>query len=147
MVLERFLVFNREQHDRRRGGTRNDHDEMKGGTRLKTEERASFLEWGEANMVSHRPRKRTWTNQKKGPKEGTVQEKRTNVNAVQHSPCAKSAARGGAQRSLRHHRRLQRSMDLRALLRDKFTILLPTSPLEKHQHSPCQPNSFWHTAS
>ena len=31
------------------------------------------------------------------------------MNAVQHSPFAKSAARGGAQRSLRHHRRLQRS--------------------------------------
>ena len=31
------------------------------------------------------------------------------MNAVQHSPCAKGAARGGAQRSLRHHRRLQRS--------------------------------------
>ena len=43
------------------------------------------------------------------------------MNAVQHSLCAKSAARGGVQRSLRHHRWLQRSMDLRALLRDKFT--------------------------
>ena len=31
------------------------------------------------------------------------------MNAVQHSPCAKSAAMGGAQRSLRHHKRLQRS--------------------------------------
>ena len=27
---------------------------------MKTEERASFLEQGETNMVSHRPRKRTW---------------------------------------------------------------------------------------
>ena len=33
---------------------------------MKTEERASFLERGETNMVSYRPRKRTWTNQKKG---------------------------------------------------------------------------------
>ena len=32
---------------------------------MKTEESASFLERGETNMVSHRPRKRTWTNQKK----------------------------------------------------------------------------------
>ena len=76
MGLEGLLVFNREQHDRRGGnrndrdevkrGTRNNHDEVKGGTRMKTEERASFLERGETNMVSHRPRKRTWTNQKKG---------------------------------------------------------------------------------
>ena len=31
------------------------------------------------------------------------------MNAVRHSPCANRAARGGAQRSLRHHRWLQRS--------------------------------------
>ena len=49
-----------------KGETRNNHDEVKGGTRMKTEEGASFLERGETNMVSHRPRKRTWTNQKKG---------------------------------------------------------------------------------
>ena len=33
---------------------------------MKTDERASFLERGETNMASHHPRKRTWTNQKKG---------------------------------------------------------------------------------
>ena len=87
MGLKGLLVFNREQHDRRRrnrndrdevkrgtrnnhdevkGGTRNNRDEVKGGTRMKTEGRASFLDRGETNMVSHRPRKRTWTNQKKG---------------------------------------------------------------------------------
>ena len=76
---------------------------------MKTEEGASFLERGETNMESHRPRKRTWINQTK------VDQRRKNLgekgpmNAVHHSPCAKSAARGGAQRSLHHHRRLQRS--------------------------------------
>ena len=76
---------------------------------MKTEEGASFLERGETNMVSHRPRKRTWTNQTKGTKEGKNLGEKGPMNVVQHSPCAKSAARGGAQRSLRHHRRLQRS--------------------------------------
>ena len=76
---------------------------------MKTEERASFLERGETNMVSHSPRKSTWTNQKKrGPKKEKSRGKGP-MDAVQHSPCAKSAARGGAQRSLGHHRRLQRS--------------------------------------
>ena len=82
---------------------------MKGGTRKKTEEGASFLERGETNMVSHRPRKRTWTNQTKGDQRRKNLREKGPMNAVQHSPCAKSAARGGAQRSLRHHRRLQRS--------------------------------------
>ena len=76
---------------------------------MKTEEGASFLEWGETNMVSHRPRKRTWTNQTKGDQRRKNLREKGPMNAVQHSPCAKSAARGGAQRSLRHHRRLQRS--------------------------------------
>ena len=75
-------------------------------------------------MVSHRPRKRTWTNQTKGDQRRKNLGEKGPMNAVQHSPCAKSAARGGAQRSLRHHRRLQRSEvdGLRALLRDKFYI-------------------------
>ena len=60
-------------------------------------------------MVSHRPRKRTWTNQTKGDQRRKNLGEKGPMNAVQHSPCAKSAARGGAQRSLRHHRRLQRS--------------------------------------
>ena len=76
---------------------------------MKTEEGASFLEWGETNMVSHRPRKRTWTNQTKGDQRRKNLGEKGPMNAVQHSPCAKSAPRGGAQRSLRHHRRLQRS--------------------------------------
>ena len=92
-----------------KGGTRNNHDEVKGGTRMKTEEGASFLERGETNMVSHRPRKRTWTNQTKGDQRRKNLREKGPMNAVQHSPCAKSASRGGAQRSLRHHRRLQRS--------------------------------------
>ena len=91
---------------------------------MKTEEGASFLDWGETNMVSHRPRKRTWTNQTKGDQRRKNLREKGPMNAVQHSPCAESAARGGAQRSLRHHRRLQRSMDLRALLRDKFTEII-----------------------
>ena len=76
---------------------------------MKTEEGASFLERGETNMVSHRPRKRTWTNQTKGDQRRKNLREKGPMNAVQHSPCAESAARGGAQRSLRHHRRLQRS--------------------------------------
>ena len=60
-------------------------------------------------MVSHRPRKRTWTNQTKGDQRRKNLGEKGPKNAVQHSPCAKSAARGGAQRSLHHHRRLQRS--------------------------------------
>ena len=76
---------------------------------MKREEGASFLERGERNMVSHRPRKRTWTNQTKGDQRRKNLREKGPMSAVQHSPCAKSAARGGAQRSLRHYRRLQRS--------------------------------------
>ena len=63
----------------------------------------------ETNMVSRRPRKRTWTNQTKADQRRKNLGEKGPMNAVQHSRCAKSAARGGAQRSLRHHRRLQRS--------------------------------------
>ena len=77
---------------------------------------------GSNEVGRHRPRKRTWTNQTKGDQRRKNLREKGPMNAVQHSPCAKSAARGGAQRSLRHHRRLQRSEvdGLRALLRDKF---------------------------
>ena len=76
---------------------------------MKTEKGASFLERGEINMVSHRPRKSKWTNQTKGDQRRKNLAEKGPMNSVQHSPCAKSAASGGAQWRLRHHRRLQRS--------------------------------------
>ena len=69
------------------------------------------------------------------------------MNAVQHSPCANSAARGGVQRSLRHHRRLQRSMDLRALLRDKFTSPPPPKehvPVRRQRHGKEKQKGYSH---
>ena len=51
-------------------------------------------------MASHRPRKRTLTNQKKREPKKEKSRRKEPMNAVQHSPCAKSAARGGAEKEL-----------------------------------------------
>ena len=88
-------------------------------------------------MISHRPRKRTWTNQKKGNqiRENLGEENHWTLSSTAHAQRAQQGVVCKGACVTTDGSRGQKSMPLHVLLRDKFTVFFWQLGVRKEERS------------